>query len=68
MLPQASLRQGLTLSIPNAAAGILARKKQIRNFQMNLSSLSAYFLAEREALELILSQNIIKLQTTDNQV
>ena len=24
--------------------------------------------AEREALELILSQNIIKLQTTDNQV
>ena len=25
-------------------------------------------LAEREALELILSQNIIKLQTTDNQV
>lgn len=26
------------------------------------------FLAEREALELILSQNIIKLQTTDNQV
>ena len=26
------------------------------------------YLAEREALELILSQNIIKLQTTDNQV
>lgn len=25
-------------------------------------------VAEREALELILSQNIIKLQTTDNQV
>ena len=25
-------------------------------------------LAERQALELILSQNIIKLQTTDNQV
>ena len=25
-------------------------------------------IAEREALELILSQNIIKLQTTDNQV
>jgi len=24
--------------------------------------------AERQALELILSQNIIKLQTTDNQV
>ena len=51
MLPQASLRQGLTLSIPNAAAGILARKKQIRNFQMNLSSLSAYFLAERQGFE-----------------
>ena len=28
----------------------------------------APFRAEREALELILSQNIIKLQTTDNQV
>lgn len=27
-----------------------------------------FLLAEREALELILSQNIIKLQTTDNQV
>lgn len=27
-----------------------------------------FFLAERQALELILSQNIIKLQTTDNQV
>ena len=27
-----------------------------------------FFLAERRALELILSQNIIKLQTTDNQV
>lgn len=26
------------------------------------------FFAERGALELILSQNIIKLQTTDNQV
>ena len=26
------------------------------------------YFAEREALELILSQNIIKLQTTDNQV
>lgn len=26
------------------------------------------FTAERRALELILSQNIIKLQTTDNQV
>ena len=26
------------------------------------------FPAERQALELILSQNIIKLQTTDNQV
>ena len=26
------------------------------------------FSAEREALELILSQNIIKLQITDNQV
>ena len=27
-----------------------------------------FLLAEREALELILSQIIIKLQTTDNQV
>ena len=27
-----------------------------------------FLLAEREALELILSQNIIKPQTTDNQV
>ena len=27
-----------------------------------------FLLAERQALELILSQNIIKLQTTDNQV
>ncbi len=27
-----------------------------------------FFVAERQALELILSQNIIKLQTTDNQV
>ena len=27
-----------------------------------------FFPAERQALELILSQNIIKLQTTDNQV
>ena len=26
------------------------------------------YFAERQALELILSQNIIKLQTTDNQV
>ena len=26
------------------------------------------YFAEREALELILSQNLIKLQTTDNQV
>ena len=26
------------------------------------------YIAERQALELILSQNIIKLQTTDNQV
>ena len=26
------------------------------------------YFVEREALELILSQNIIKLQTTDNQV
>ena len=27
-----------------------------------------FLLAEREALELILSQNIIKLQTADNQL
>ena len=27
-----------------------------------------FLLAERQALELILSQNIIKLQTADNQV
>ena len=27
-----------------------------------------FLLAERQALELILSQNIKKLQTTDNQV
>ena len=27
-----------------------------------------FLLAEREALELILSQNLIKPQTTDNQV
>ena len=27
-----------------------------------------FLLAERQALELILSQNIIKLQITDNQV
>ena len=26
------------------------------------------YFAERQALELMLSQNIIKLQTTDNQV
>ncbi len=26
------------------------------------------YFAERQALELILSQNLIKLQTTDNQV
>ena len=26
------------------------------------------YFAERQALELILSQNIIKLQTTDNQM
>ena len=31
-------------------------------------ALSFKLFAEREALELILSQNIIKLQTTDNQV
>lgn len=29
---------------------------------------SLFFLAERQALELILSQNIIKPQITDNQV
>lgn len=32
------------------------------------STVSLHPFAEREALELILSQNIIKLQTTDNQV
>ena len=33
-----------------------------------LRSVMLFGLAERQALELILSQNIIKLQTTDNQV
>ena len=33
-----------------------------------ICSFLIYFSAEIEALELILSQNIIKLQTTDNQV
>ena len=38
------------------------KKKSCKSFDLQ------DFLAEREALELILSQNIIKLQTTDNQV
>ena len=49
-----------------------ARKK--KNVRLTRPDVSVRFadiqrlLAEREALELILSQNIIKLQTTDNQV
>lgn len=38
--------------------------RQNKSNSLNISELQA----EREALELILSQNIIKLQTTDNQV
>ena len=34
----------------------------------SFANLKNKFFAERQALELILSQNIIKLQTTDNQV
>ena len=39
-----------------------------KSAQLVVSQLVTLTLAEREALELILSQNIIKLQTTDNQV
>lgn len=42
--------------------GRIIIKKSCKSFDLQDS------LAEREALELILSQNIIKLQTTDNQV
>ena len=45
--------------------GVNAHKKTP---QAVACSVSSGCLAEREALELILSQNIIKLQTTDNQV
>ena len=38
------------------------KKKSCKSFDLQDS------LAEREGFELILSQNIIKLQTTDNQV
>lgn len=50
-------------SLPGGAA---TRKKEVlaRVACKDLGLL----LAERQALELILSQNIIKLQTTDNQV
>ena len=52
MLPQASLRQGLTSSIPNAAAGILARKKVEKKPQINLDFLFyLIFLAERQGFE-----------------
>ena len=52
MLPQASLRQGLTLSIPNAAAGILARKKVEKKPQINLDFLFyLIILAERQGFE-----------------
>lgn len=41
---------------------------QDKILQINLSISSAFFLAEREALEPMLSRNIIKLQITDNHI
>ena len=52
MLPQASHRQGLIKIIPNAAAGILARKKVEKKSQINLDFLFyLIFLAERQGFE-----------------
>ena len=49
---------------------VTVRQRAIRNNRISLylDYYPAARSAEREALELILSQNIIKLQTTDNQV
>ena len=52
MLPQASKIQGLIKIIPNAAAGILARKKVEKKPQINLEFLFyLIFLAERQGFE-----------------
>ena len=49
---------------------VTVRQRAIRNNRISLylDYYPAARSAEREALELILSQNIIKPQTTDNQV
>lgn len=49
---------------------VTVRQRAIRNNRISLylDYYPAARSAEREALELILSQIIIKLQTTDNQV
>ncbi len=49
---------------------VTVRQRAIRNNRISLylDYYPAARSAEREALELILSQNLIKPQTTDNQV
>ena len=55
------------LSIKHRVLGYFCRLR-IKNKKEVQNELLSFEVAEREALELILSQNIIKLQTTDNQV
>ena len=69
--PLSAERQGFEPRVPRSttvfktAAIDHSATSPILNIIQNLINL---LKAERQALELILSQNIIKLQTTDNQV
>ena len=50
MFPRASLRQGLIKIIPNAAAGILARKKVEKKPQIKLDFLFYLIFLRRERI------------------